>query len=429
VFGWIAQRYRCKTRKYWIKSLGAILLGVGLGAMAEEHGLGLPLRYQVSRLVEVLQPRHRARWTTMLLIEDDEFWRGALARRSPLRRDYLARLVRTVARCEPSVIALDFDLRAPVAGGDLRDRYGTLRDNRDYTAETAELAAAVQEVSRKSPLVLPVTLDADRRVEPGVLDAVPDAAGSIVRGNLELPADYRQVPTLEATGSRQTLSFALAAAGIVNRRLLTERHPGERPYAMTFVAPGDFPRLSYRDDARFPSPGECRQMWHKVVVAAPAWRTRAYRSGREIDARDHTPMGPAVNAAYLHANYIEALLEERARGLVPTPVAFAMEVASSALIALLLADPAAGRRRLSRYGAAFGIALALLLLTYVCAQNLGLYADFFFAAIFVCLHAAWDDWHELNEDQKRLAATALDLAACRAEVERLRRQLPAARRD
>jgi CHASE2 domain-containing sensor protein len=414
----IRTRFRSKPVFYWSKTAGAILLGTWLGAVASEHHLGLPWRYEISRIVQRLQPRQQARSTTIVVIEDDEYWRGRLARRVPIHRDYLATLVTTVARCDPSVIALDFNFRSPVVTGDLLDRFGTLRDNRDYTGETAQLVAVIGALHGRPKIVLPVTISQDGAfVEPSVLDAVPDAPGAVVRGNINLPFDYRQVPTSETIGSRRVLSFALAAASLGSPKLLTQFPPDEFPYDLTFVAAPDFDKVSYREDASFPTADECQKMWHKIVVVGSGWQTGAYKVGDVIDTRKSTPMGPSVGAVYLHANYIEALLQGRARGLLPPAVAFAIEIGATCLIAFILAG---GGTRLRNYAAAAAIALLLLFLTYICAQNLGLYAEFFFPAVFVFLHARWDDWRELRAAAATQGVTAARLIEAEAEMQRLR---------
>ena len=45
--------------------------------------------------------------TVVVLIGDKEFWGTELARRSPLNREYLARLVVALDKLDPKVIALD----------------------------------------------------------------------------------------------------------------------------------------------------------------------------------------------------------------------------------------------------------------------------------------------------------------------------------
>ena len=53
--------------------------------------------------------------STLVLIGDDEFWLGELSGRRPVKRSYLAIIVRALdsESVNASVIALDFDLRLP----------------------------------------------------------------------------------------------------------------------------------------------------------------------------------------------------------------------------------------------------------------------------------------------------------------------------
>jgi hypothetical protein len=303
MLSWVRKRLQSKPVGYWTRTAGAILLGLGLGELAREHHLGLPWQYEVSRAVQFLQPRPEPRRTTVLVIEDDEYWRGSLARRVPIHRDYLAGLLRAVASCDPapSVIALDFNLRSPVVSGDLRDRYGTLRDNCAYTEETADLAAAIEEVRHKTKVVLPLTVSLDKRfVEPSVLDGVPDVRGAVARGTIILPYDYRQVLTAEKIGGRPVPSFALAAADLADPGLAAKFAADTNRYDLSFIPPAKFAarhQVSYREDGTFPTPDECEKMQHQVVVVGGAWHMGAYHLGGVIDTRDSTPIGHAAGAA------------------------------------------------------------------------------------------------------------------------------------
>lgn len=420
---WIGTRIRSRPLGYWTRTAGAILIGLAVGELAQERHLGMPWRYEVSRAVQALQLRQAPpRWTTVVLIEDDEYWRGSLARRVPIHRDYLAGLVRAVARCDPSVIALDFNLRSPLVTGELRDRFGTVGDNHAYVPETAALAGAIEEVRKdvrhKTKVVLPLTVRPDKSdVEPSVLDAVPSVPGAVARGTIILPYDYRQVLTFEKIGGRPVPSFAMAAADLASPGLAAQYPAGQYRYDLSFIPPERFKPISYREDGGFPTPEECDKIRHKVVVVGAAWHSGAYNLGEVIDVRDSTPMGHAVGAVYLWANDIEALLDGRARPLLPSFVAGAVEVAASIWIALILAG--SGQGRLRRYASAAGIGLLLIFLTYICAQNLGLFADFFFPAVIVFLHAWWDDWRELKAAAARLGATEARLAEAEARLRRL----------
>lgn len=274
---WHESSVHGRSHAYWIKSLAAISVGVVLGHWLTEQDVGLPLRYQVSRLVQIFRPREYAQRTTLVLIADDEFWRGSLARRLPLRRDYLANLIRTVANCDPSAIAIDLKLRSPVITGALSDRFGTIRDNHDYTGETHQLEKAIMEISPQTPVVIPVSKSEDQTfVEPSVLDDLPSQPGHLMRGNISLPWDYRQVPTSELIGDRRVDSFALSTAATLRPELLSS-FPPERdfPYDLAFIAPADFPTVYYREGSGFPNQQECWQkIRHHVVVVGSAWHTK-----------------------------------------------------------------------------------------------------------------------------------------------------------
>jgi hypothetical protein len=450
--GWLQQPWkRNRTRAYWLKSVIAIVLGVIVGYLGSERHWWLAWRYEVSRAVQVLQPRQHAKLTTLVAIEDDEFWRGPLERRTPLKRDYLATLVRKVAQCGPSVIALDFRMWSPVVEDASENYYNTKWDNRRYGDETSALVKSIKDVVARGAtrVVIPVGIMLSKgklAVMPSVLEGLRLQAGKIARGDISLPVDYRQVLTVEQMRSENIPSFALAAAGLFAPNLLSKFKPGEIRYNVRFLEPEDFDSVSYHQDVPLLGSDCENKIRNKIVVVAGAWHLLALGHGEVADVRADTPMGPFVGAQYLHANYIEALLDDRARSQVPTIVAFIVEVGASIWIAVLLAGGGAPHpsesaakpepivqarwrflaifdarhRRLGRYMTAGAISCGLLFVTYIFAQNLGLYADFFFPAVFVFLHAWWHDWSELTQSEVRLRQVEVKLAAAEAELTKLR---------
>ncbi|HVT59508.1 MAG TPA: CHASE2 domain-containing protein [Thermoanaerobaculia bacterium] len=407
--------YKSREKAYWRVAGVAIGLGVVLGVWLDARDVGMSVRYRIQQVAlrRLLPTRAEPRWTTLVLIDDSEYWKGSLARRSPIRRDYLATLLRTVSRCDPWVMAIDFDLRSPVLDG-------TLPDNPAYQLETKKLVEAVRDVSKDHPIVLPVTIS-ETAVEPSVLDEIPDDPGQVARGNISLPFDYRQIPTSEFLSHRVAVdSFALATAGLVNPTVLKRFPPDEDfPFAEEFIAPQAFPTILYREDPSFPSARECRNLRHKVVIVGATWHTKGFNRGPLVDARDYTPMGYAVGAVYLHANYIEALLESKTYPSLGTIPSLIVEILASILVAVILAAkspelllgvksaavlqrltapvPSWVRVLMAQLAAAAVTAFLLLLLTYVFAQNFGLYSDFFIPVVFLFIHALWNYWNELRK--------------------------------
>src|SRR5438270_461417 len=140
-----------KGSRYWTFAALFILAGVAASGYLDRHYLLLGPRYAAYQLLQRTAPganRHALR-VVFVSVGDDEFWKGELERRIPVKRDYLARLVTALDRVDPEVIALDYTLRSPVADG-------TIVETPAYAKETARLNAAVEETSNAA-IVLPLT--------------------------------------------------------------------------------------------------------------------------------------------------------------------------------------------------------------------------------------------------------------------------------
>jgi hypothetical protein len=102
-----------KGAHYWFTVIFLICLGVGIGDWLDRQKFGDDLRFQMFRWLQELSPRreHSVR-TAIILINDEDYWKGSLGGRTPLKRDYLAKLVSVLDSAEPAVIALALDLRS-----------------------------------------------------------------------------------------------------------------------------------------------------------------------------------------------------------------------------------------------------------------------------------------------------------------------------
>src|SRR4051812_22474801 len=196
-----------KPKSYWIFAVISIVLGMGLGSWLEEKGAWIDLRYRIYQGFEWLNPHPpKAKRTTVVLIDDEEYWKGRLVRRVPIHRDYLADLVMALAECDPAVIALDFNMRAPAADG-------TLGDNSEYAGETDKLRETLLKVSQHRPVVLPATMGVSAKgrytLDAAIYDGLPLRQGGIQIGYIQPPFDARLVPIAVNLAGGGTLdSFA-----------------------------------------------------------------------------------------------------------------------------------------------------------------------------------------------------------------------------
>lgn len=381
---------------YWIWAVLAVVIGMIAGETLSEDLVWMGLRYRVYSIFQSLGPRPAiTKWTALVVVEDDEYWKGELARRVPIKRDYLAKLLQALSQCHPIAVGIDFDLRSPAAD---------VSENPLYAEETEILKKEIVRVSADFPIVLPVSLKEDKSaLEPSILDGIPSRPHAVVRGFIAMPYDFRQVPTTERLAGETVPSFALALVREAHERIGKdyERDPGDFPFGR-FAPEASFrPYEISTGDLLHGGRAICRSVDHKLVILGAAWHRSAYGRGGLIDTHD-TPLG-TVGKYLMHANYVESLLEERTYIPLNRTASRAVEIlfALVALHVLASSWPFAGK-----FATVVGMTALLAFGTYIGAQNLGVFGDFVFPAFFLVLHAivdyVWDlivisrKYHELK---------------------------------
>src|SRR5882757_6885067 len=107
-----------KGRVYWISVVILIVVGIAISALLEEKNKYLEANYWWYQLLGRTFPGDpTVNDITLVLIGDEEYWKGELGHRVPIKRAYLAELVRAIADGNPAAIALDFDFRSPTPDG------------------------------------------------------------------------------------------------------------------------------------------------------------------------------------------------------------------------------------------------------------------------------------------------------------------------
>src|SRR5437016_3524160 len=81
-------------RNYWFRVVIFAFLGIYLGEKVDDTDYWIRTRYDVYQFLQNLPHRkaHPQR-TALVLIGDEEFWKGELQGRRPVKRDYIARIV------------------------------------------------------------------------------------------------------------------------------------------------------------------------------------------------------------------------------------------------------------------------------------------------------------------------------------------------
>lgn len=398
--------------RHWATVFVLIGLGSWAGHWLGERDVWIRLRYKIyERQQEIFSPRTRnaaSKRTSLVLVGDDDYWKGEeLARRVPINRDYLARLVRAVATANPQVIALDFNLASPVPDG-------SLREHSAYAEETKRFVAALKEVARipRGPtVILARTIEYDPETDrfiaqPAVYDEYDLPRGRVRSGYIELPFDLRQVPLPVELLDRSKLdSFSSAivrASGADQALKLAEAGEGQLPYG-SFHERSSFPTYP----AQAVLEGDTRvlqNLEHDIVLVGAGWSRFAYGIGGSVDITE-SPLG-TVPKVYLHANYIEALLDPESQIFKPLPewIAITIEVVLSLVIAVVFALRLP--RRLTFLGA-LSACLLVIVFTYFSYQNLGLFFDFFIPLVLLACHSVYEQAAEWREAAHKYEALAI----------------------
>ena len=139
-----------KGINYWVIVAFLIPVGMLIGDLLGEQRIWVTARYRLYQALQRVSTNtiDYSTRTAVVLIGDEEYWKGELARRTPLKRTYLAEVLLKLDSANPAVIALDVDLRSQTP-----DR--SVVEHPDYHAETSVLLNVVKAVSRNRPVILP----------------------------------------------------------------------------------------------------------------------------------------------------------------------------------------------------------------------------------------------------------------------------------
>lgn len=378
------KQLREKSLNHWLIATFLIVVGTYAGHKLGESNVWMDLRYQAyQRLLYRLTPRapHPKR-TVLVLINDQEFWGPPLDGRRPLKRNYLAKLIRQLGEANPEVIALDVDLSLPV------DK--AVYEAGPYKRETDDLLQAVKDVSRQRTVVLARRLARDPSAGDAfksaatVFDEYPFSEGNVRSGYITLPRDIRRIPLAITLQDRTKLdSFASAILGAIDEQSLTDAKQKENdalPYG-TFINPDRFMQRSANCVLTSDVKTLQKDMAFKVVIVGGAWHQYGIDQGPENDSHP-SPVGD-VYGAFVHANYVEALLDSRTYTPMRQPLATGIEVVFSIVLAVLLS---------LNFHLPVKVAIAALLcvaifgISYVSWQNLGLFFDFFIPVLLLVGH-------------------------------------------
>jgi len=297
-----------------------------------------------------------AKWVRTVEIDDTAHQKLG----EPTNRDFLATLVRNAANGDAAAIVLDVKFLAPagLAPG---------QDDVSRAAQNANLFAAIREATSNGvPLVLTCWLRKGRgggferrpNIYDGTLFPLPDDEGGcstptangdagvgkewrraqacVYIGNINLPADMRRLPLVTRTNDADTRSSSLALAAVsayedvIDRKPRTREkeavssamHENDFPLA-TFIPESAFQKIPIEDLAAGAYEAAVKLCRGRIIIIGGKWHTDLGH-GELIDTYD-TPVGK-MSGMYLHANYIEALLDDRYGREVPLWIALLFDI-------------------------------------------------------------------------------------------------------
>ncbi|HEX7177973.1 MAG TPA: CHASE2 domain-containing protein [Pyrinomonadaceae bacterium] len=394
-FRWVFKRVRQKGAFYWGTVVALIVIGVFVGRWLEKQEFALELRYKLFKMVQSASPNKPfVQGTSVVLIGDEEYWKGDLARRIPIKRDYLAALLRRLDKADPAVIALDFDLRAQTPDG-------SYVMHPDYQDETKQLLEAVRDVSKNRSVILPKTMTRLKSggyvTEPDIYDGFDFQGGKVRTGYIALPFDIRKVPlSQKLRDGGRVESFAEAIVRARNERALDRvRDLESLPYG-DYLEHGAFDVFSPAD-VLANKPEVLDKLRHDIVIVGAGWSNRAYGRGGAADSY-FTPVGP-LQGALIHANFVEALLGNRTSRPFGETALKVIEVIATLLVAVifaLISNP------LGKFFSIVLLMAMLVLFSIFSRLNLGLFYDFFIPMLLVVVHAAYEQIREWQTHAHRV---------------------------
>jgi CHASE2 domain-containing sensor protein len=401
---------KSKPIRYWVLVVALVAGGIWASDWIDEKYPSLELRYDAYQALQRTVPREvRAHRVTLVAIGDEEFWKGELDRRIPIKRDYLARLVRSLGAANPSAIGLDYTLRSPVADG-------SLVESPAYVGETNQLIAAVEEVSQRIPVVLPTTLDEedyDERdgsypLESTIFGGHRFSSPNVRFGYTNLFYDKRRVPVAWRVRGVKGLypSFSLALALADDRRVrfpTDEAVQDKRVVSGHFMEAREIPTVTAGEVLHRPD-GPWREMVRsRIAMIGSFCRSDAFRRGRLVDGF-LTPVG-RVPGLIVHANYVEAWVDTRVIPMFPGWLSHVLEAAISLTVSVLFVS------RIRWPGQAF-CWLAVVLLAVIgsvfALLNFGAFFDPYLPVLLVAAHSGIEKVLEWRSHYRTQALQAVE---------------------
>jgi len=383
-------------------TLIAIILIVVAAYISEESSLRriepiLSIELFVHRILSRLDWRQqKSKFVTVVEVDDAAFWHPPFSGVQPTNRHALADVALAAAKQGATVIAFDFAWKAPDwHPGD--DNIRT-KDN-GYLLQTVSQIASGKGLPRPVPIVVTTGLVDNKQGawirEPNIFDdSAFQKAGATV-GHINLPWDPRQIPLdmkawewnsqyereFDSLGLQIARAYEMAAhitPSVTEVGAIRTAIGSDKFVYGGFLERDAFPVVSATD--MLASSGKARFCANRIVLIGGTWHEYSEGNGPLIESfRSSVGSVPGV---YLHANYVESLLDGRFNSAVPPWLAVLVDLILAAFLTIAVRIP---KKFLSR------VTLLLVLLcpiffAYVVSASLGLYLDFVVALLLLIIH-------------------------------------------
>lgn len=374
---------------HWVIVFATVAAGLHIGHVISDSQLWLEWRYAASNAIQALAPRPSiAKYTSVVLIGTDDYWSSPLAARVPINRRYLAELLREISRGDPYLVALDFDMRSP-------DPTGTLIEFPEFVDETRDLIAQIRMSAKEHHVVLPravwaapghrYQLDSDVWKLAHDLFDLPQVHG----GYIALPPDLRKVPlAVPLVNSSPLDSFSLAIARTREKKvtdLLKQTGGREKLPFASYIPETEF--STHTAKSVFQATAASLKEWFsgRLVLVGGSWTRLAANRGARIDSY-MTPEG-VMPGVFVHANYVEALLDQRTFEPAAEWAVSALEVAVVLTCIIVLGLPLRTWTKAAIYISAFFL---LVVVNYLSLHNFGRFFDFFVPLVVIVCHLIFE---------------------------------------
>lgn len=361
----------------------------------------LTAELRLHQVLTSLNPRPpHVKWLLLADVDDSTFWHPPLAGVQPTNRRFLADLARRVADAGAVVIGLDFHLKSPSSAPG---------DDPIRADDNAHLLKTIRSITAKGvPVVLTHGLvdngHGEWQQEPNIFpnETLPTR---VLLGHINIPRDRREIPLnmrgRDWSGSSITSfrSFALQLVSAFEDATHIEPQTRNKPVIRAAIDRGEFVFGGFIRRAGFPAQS-AQQLWRgnkdalafcrgRIVLIGATWHAYAENRGPLVESF-RSPIG-TVPGCVLHANYVEALLDDRFNRVVPAWLAVLVDLLLA--IWLYYAYTKTSRQRRLLLLLLFCVPL---IVAYVSFTNIGLYLDFMLPLGLCFLHLITEHVVEYN---------------------------------